>query len=569
MLSELRISGLVLAEDLVIEPGAGLNLITGETGSGKTLLVEALGVIAGSRAEAGRVRSGARAARIEAVFLNLPAAVAAAAREAGADVEDGRLLAAREVAPDGRSRAWLDGKSVAAGVLKAVIGPLIDLHGQHRSLLLTRAGAYRDALDRHAALDAAGCATAEAAIAVRASRRRLSELAEALGSRGEKRERIADDLRRIDTVAPRAGEEAALREEHAALAHAARLGELAWSARAALADDEDAALPRIARAESAVDQIAALLPSVAPAAVNLREARLLLTEALERLPAPEAETADPGRLDALSERLSRLEALRRRFDRDEEGLVALRDELAAQLALLEDGGAALAEAGKSVAAREAAYRAAAGALSNARVKAAPRLAAGISRELEDLALPPGAVRVSVRPQPDRPEGGLTVAAEGWDEIEILFQPNPGEPPRPLTAIASGGELSRLMLAFDLLAGRDGAPTVLFDEIDAGVGGRAAGALGERLRKLSRDRQVLCVTHQPQIAALADHHWRVDKAVRGGRTAMRVERLDRDGRVQELTRMLSGDRGRSEAARHALALLDESRRSDRPRSRRTA
>ena len=570
MLEELRISALGVIDESVLELGPGFTAITGETGAGKTMVVTALGLLLGGRADSGAVRTGARQARVEGVVRadDVPEVLSLLA-EAGGDLDDDRLLLARQVSSEGRSRAFAGGAGVPAAALGRLADALVAVHGQSDQHRLLRAGAQRDALDRFAG----GEVTALRARFQRGYgefRAVEAELADVVASARE-RAREADLLRfgleEIEKVGPQPGEDHELATEESRLGFADTLRTAAEQARMALSADEGAdALGMVAAARRLLDGVSDHDPQAAELAARLAELSYVLSDVAADVAsyASGLET-DPARLAAVSERRAALGALTRKYGDtiDEvlawsatsaERLLALEDTdgLIAQLAERRDGLLAeLAEAGV--------------ALSAARTAASEALGAAVTTELAALAMPHARLTVAVT-QSEDPEGlpvagrRLRMTSTGLDDVELLLAANVGADPRPLAKGASGGELSRVMLGLEVaLAGTNPVPTFVFDEVDAGVGGKAAVEVGRRLAMLARTAQVVVVTHLPQVAAFADRHVVVAKSEDGRVTTSGLTVLDDEGRLRELSRMLAGLEDSDSARAHAQELLETARR----------
>ncbi|HEX6131497.1 MAG TPA: DNA repair protein RecN [Actinomycetota bacterium] len=543
MLRELHISGLGVIEDADLEPHPGLTVLTGETGAGKTMVTVGLALAIGARGSASLVRPGATAARVQARF-DAPASAAEWA-------EDGELLLARSIAPDGRSSARVGGQLATASGLAELGGTLVEIHGQHQTLRLLDPATQAAFLDRSAGdahLVAVGRLreTFRRYAAVRAAR---DELAEASRERERELDLLAYQVREIEAVAPRVGEAEALAAEEARLGHVERLLELAGEAGAGLVDD-GAAADALAGVAGALGAAADLDPDVDELASR---ARALASEAAELArdvrSYREALAADPGRLDEVRARLGALRELRRKYGATEQDVLDFLAEAAGRLDALGGADERLAELEAELVRLGAEVEAGAVDVSAGRRRAAPPLADAIAAELRDLGMPGAAVTVDLEPLP-------AVSADGAERVELRFSPGPDGPALPLAKGASGGELSRVMLACrSVLADLDEVATLVLDEVDAGIGGEAGLAVGRRLARLAADRQVIVVTHLPQIACFGDLHVRVRK--RGG--AARVEPLDADERVRELSRMLAGLEGSEAAASHAGELLAEADR----------
>lgn len=566
MIESLRIRDLAVVADTELELGPGLNVLTGETGTGKSLVLGALELLAGARAAADRVRTGAEHAVVEAVLRCPPGSpLAAALAERGLAAEDEALIARRQVPAGGRtgggrSRAWLAGQLVPVSLLGEILGERIEISSQHESQGLRRPETHALLLDTYG-----GLLDVRAAVALAHGRARAldAEIA-ALRGQAEERERrrdyLAFQVREIDEARLQPDELRSLEAERARLLHAERLGADAARAAAALsgdpaAADAPAALDLLAAAARRIEELTALDASLGPLGERLAGAHAELADVAADLEAYASRIeADPGRLAELEERLDRLERLRRKYGPDVDAILAFRERAAAELAESQGADARLAacEAERAEAAARLAEDA--GRLSRGRRKAARRLGEALTAALVDLALPHAALEMELAPLAAEP-GGLACGPGGGEAPQFVFRANPGEPVRPLRRVASGGELSRVFLAVKNVLRKDDAGLVLvFDEVDAGVGGAVAERVGRSLAELAEQHQVLCITHLPQIAALADTHFRVTKSAAGGRTSARVERLEGDARVDEIARMAGGARIAEATRRHARALL---------------
>jgi DNA repair protein RecN (Recombination protein N) len=551
MLRALRIRNLALLEDVDLELGPGLTLLTGETGAGKTILVEALGLVLGERAAGHRLRSGAAAAEVQAVFdLGTRPDVVALLEEAGADAVDGEAVVRRVVTADGRSRAHLNGSLTSLGVLRKLGAALVERHGRNDQQSLLRPETHRVLLDRFGGLGSLVASHEAGRHDLAEAEERLGEIETRLANREERLDLLRVRVGELDEIDPEPGEEDRLTEERVVLRHAERVRELAGEAYAALYDDEDSALARAGRAASCIDELRALGAGAPVDSRALEEVRAVVEDAALTLrDLASRAVSDPGRLEAVEERLASLEGLRKRYGSLEEARKT-GERMRAELAGLEQADASLDEARG---AREAAARAwtkAAGRLAEARGHAGRLLVRKVERELAKLAMAGARMSVEVGPA-DGPEGPT-----GVDRVRFLLAANPGEAAAPLDRVASGGELSRVMLALHgVLQGGLSPRTLVFDEVDAGVGGRAADEVGARLSGLAERHQVLCVTHVPQIARRPGRHLRVSKQTRAGRTRATVEDLGELHRVEEIARMIGGRQVTDAARRHATELLD--------------
>lgn len=565
MIEEIRISSLGVIDESVLELGPGLNVVTGETGAGKTMLVTALGLLLGARADAGAVRSGAKAARIEGLVA-VDDAVAAQVDEFGGEVEDGSLVLARQLSAEGRSRAFLGGASVPVSALQSLADRLVAVHGQSDQHRLLRAEAQRDAVDGFAG-PAVAALKQEYSQAHALLKQVEAELADVVGAARE-RAREADVLRlglaEIEAVEPQPGEDVSLAHEEARLGFADTLRAAAEVAREALSSEADApdALGTVAAARRALDSVRDHDDEAGRLGDRIAEISYLLSDVAADVASYAAGLdTDPARLAAVSERRAALTALTRKYGETVDEVLAWAQASAERLLDLDNSEERVEELRRQRSGLRADLAALAARLSKARQEAAAELAEAVSTELTALAMPHARIEISIGRTPD--PDGLEVDGETWrftgsgiDQVEILLAANTGSDPRPLHKGASGGELSRVMLAIEVvLAGTSPVPTFVFDEVDAGVGGKAAVEIGRRLAALARSSQVLVVTHLPQVAAFADRHVVVAKSSDGTVTTSGLEVLDGEGRVRELSRMLAGLEASETAMAHAQELLD--------------
>jgi DNA repair protein RecN (Recombination protein N) len=556
MLERLIIRDLALVERAEVELGPGLNVVTGETGAGKTLLVQSASLLVGGRADADAVRDGARAASVEGEFRlegETGRRVAALLESWGLEPGDETLIVRREVQAGGKSRASVNQSPVTLAALKQLGEILADLHGQHEHQSLLRPGAGLETLDRLARLDAERARWDEAFAAWRHAANERALLEQSLSTYAERRDHLLTAARELDEARLVEGEDEELRREGARLQHADRLRELVGQALERLSDGEHPATDALAAAAHALEQAAALDPTLAETRPGVEEARLLAGEAARSLADYAAALeADPAALETIEARRDLIARLTRRYRRDLPELLRWREEIARELSTGEDAEGALAGADAWVAAAVAACAEAGRALSARRREAARTWGERLTRQLKPLGFAHARLEFAVESAEAEP---ARFAAAGLDQVEMRFTANPGEPPRSLQRIASGGELSRVMLALkSALEAQDRVDLLLFDEVDSGIGGAVAQAVGERLRALAERRQIVCVTHLPMIAALASHHLRVTKHVTAGRTVARVESVTGEERVAELARMLAGDRATETTRRQALELL---------------
>jgi len=555
MLASLAIRDIVLIERLDLTLAAGLSVFTGETGAGKSILLDSLGLALGARAESGLVRHGAAQGSVIAAF-DLPAdhpARTFLTEQGLGGGEEGPLLLRRVLSADGRSRAYLNDQPVSLALLRRVAGQLVEIHGQFESHGLLDPATHLGVLDAFASLGRQRAAVTAAWEAWRAARAARAE-AEAVQAQARAEEETlraaAEDLASLD---PHPGEETELARDRAVLMQGEKLVEAMNAAQAALGRNGDVeaclrnarrALERVAeRAEGRLDPVIAALDR---AEIEAAEA----VSALER--ASTGLDLDPRRLETVEERLFALRGAARRHGVAVEDLAELHERLTRRLEQLEDGGGTLVRLAAIEDEARASYLTAARALSKARSKAARALDKAVAAELPPLKLDKATFRTAVAAQ-DEPHWG----PDGLDAVGFEVATNPGSPPGPLARIASGGELARFMLALKVVLSRS-APTatIVFDEVDAGIGGAVAAAVGDRLARLATDLQVLVVTHSPQVAARGGHHFRVAKRSRAGTTVTGVEPLPAEARREEIARMLAGETITESARAAADALLGQ-------------
>jgi len=552
MLTQLAVRNVVLIEALDLDFGRGLGVLTGETGAGKSILLDALGLVLGNRADSGLVRSGAKQASVTATFEfgTLPPALAEVLEDAGIEIEPGEpLIVRRLVKADGGSKAFVNDQSASVGLLRNLAPILVELHGQHDDRGLVNPRGHRQLLDRFAGADSAGVARAyrEWQHASEA----LEDAREAIDAASAEQDLLLAHLAELTEIAPQAGEEARLAEQRAAMQKGERLsGDLEELRH--IWDGSDSPLSELRTAARRLDRIAGEHKLLAEALGALDRAILEATEAEEKLEeAAEALVHDPAALDAAETRLFDLRALARKHRCEVDELPDKMRELRGKLDAIEGGEAQLDAL--RLAEQEAfdAYEGAANRLRKARKTAAKTLDKAVAEELGPLKLDAARFRTQVEPLPQEKWG-----ASGMDAVEFLIATNPGADFAPLNKIASGGELSRFILALKVaLAEKGGAATMIFDEIDRGVGGAVASAIGERLGRLASDGQVLVVTHSPQVAARGRVHYQIAKASSGTVTKTSVVLLDAAGRQEEIARMLSGAEVTPEARAQADRLLE--------------
>ncbi len=563
MLLELTIKDFAIIDEIRVVFEPGFNALTGETGAGKSILIDALGAVLGERIGPDVVRTGARSARIEVSFdvaeLCGRPEVAAALAEIGVEPEDGLLILTREVAAGGRSSARINGRSATAGMLGRIGAYLVDIHGQSEHLSLLRPAEHLEILDRYAGLLGDRAALGTLVAELRDVRGGIAEITGNARERAQRLDLLRFQVDEIDAAGLRMGEEEDLATERAVLLNVERLARDATGAYALLAGGDEGlddvgplpALVALRQASRQLADVATVDEAIKPLAARAEELLYLLEDvAAETRSYRDGIEADPARLIAVEDRLDELKRLKRKYGTTIEDILEFREEAARELEVLTGGETSV----EHLRAREAELLVEVGArashLSAARREAGMRLAADVERAIAELNMGRArfAVALSQTPAPSgvpfRDEEGMvlsvTVDETGADRVEFLIAPNAGEALKPLGRVASGGEMARLMLALkSILSAADATPTLVFDEVDVGVGGRSGQVVGEKLWGLSSAHQVLVITHLPQIAAFADVHFRIAKGERQGRVVSQVDTIEGEERVDELAAMLDG------------------------------
>ncbi len=556
MLRHLRITNFAILSDVAIDFAPGFNVLTGETGAGKSLVVDAVALLRGGRARSDIPRAGADEAVVEAVFEppdDLAAETAARLEAAGLPVAD-EVVVRRVISREGRSRVHVNGGLTTAAALASLGEVLVDLAGQHEHQGLVDVARHRGILDAFG-VDPALSGRVDALYAkIRRLAHALAEGAEAARTRAEREDFLRFQIEEIDAAKLRAGEEAELAAERERLKFAGRLGAAARRGEEALYSGEGAVVDVLGATLRELEAAAAIDDRLAGEVQKIGEARVLCEDAAVALRRyAEGVADDPERLAEVDERVHLLGRLARKHGPTAADILQRGEALRAELEALAQAEVRSAEIEKELAAARAEGGKAAAELSDARRKAGRRLEKAAGEALAELGLAGAKVEVAVEPSPDR------LGPDGWDRVELMLRANKGEPPRPLARVASGGELSRIMLALKLSLRRaDPVATYVFDEVDAGVGGGAAEVVGRQIRRVAESRQVLCVTHLPHIAALADTQFRVEKYEKGGRVETKVTRLSAGERREEIARMLGGVSITSKTRAHAEEMLSRAR-----------
>jgi DNA repair protein RecN (Recombination protein N) len=561
MLREIRLRNFAVVDAVTATFGPGLNVLTGETGAGKSILIDAILLVRGARAQTDVIRAETDAAAVEAVFDVEPRGPAAAALEdAGLGLEEGQLVVRRELARSGRHRAFVNDSPVTVGLLERLGDHLVEVHGQHEHQRLLEPARQLDLVDRFADAEELRDRVGELFAKHRAARAEVDRARSAERDRAQREDLLRFQLSEIDGARVRPGEEDELRAERRRIQHAERLAAGLAEAGARLGDDEDSAMSRLHRSARLLRELARLDAAFAAPADTVDGAAALVEDALAAIRALRAGVTDaPSRLEWIDERLDALTRLKRKYGDTETAMLAFREEAAAELERLGRHEEILAEQARMLGELHAELTEAAVALADRRQAAAERLAAETERELRQLGMAQARFAIAVE------RVGLEeIGVRGLDRVEFRLSTNPGEDVRALARVASGGELSRTMLALKAVMARaDRVPTMIFDEVDAGIGGRVAAVVAHKLAAAAEGRQVLCVTHLAPIAAVAAHHIRVSKAVRGGRTRVSADGVTGEARVEEIARMVAGARVTDAARGHARELLGRPARRTRP------
>ncbi len=553
MLRELQITNLAIIDKLHVEFSPGLNILTGETGAGKSIIIDAVNLILGGRGSSDLIRSGAKEASVEAVF-DLTGRDTLIDSLAAAGIEcDGELLVRRSVAPGGKNRVFIGGGLATTALLAEVCRSLINIYGQHDAQTLLKTDQHLLLLDGFA-----GCLPLRHEFAAsfeeyQGARQELKALEEGEREAARRLDLIAFQSGEIADAKLVPGEEEELSEERVRLAHSGRLMEVSQGAFDQLYGGDATILGGLTGVIQGVADAGRIDPALAPVAqaletsyAQLEDAALSLRDYAARI------DSDPARLEELEDRLDLINRLKKKYGATVEEILAYQAEIDAELAALTNRGETREGLQARIRDLEGDLATLGAKLSSAREAGAIRLKEGMERELGELAMKHAVFETSF-------EKSAEPRSFGFERAEFLFSPNPGEPPRPIAKVASGGELSRLMLALKQLHPDSEVPTLIFDEVDTGIGGATSALVGEKLKRVAREQQVLAITHLPQVAAFADQHLKVEKGVENGRTATSVQLLEGEERVAEVARMLSGARVTDKTLEHAREMIQEAAR----------
>lgn len=551
MLRYLKISHLAIIDKVEVEFREGFNVLTGETGAGKSILIGALDLLLGARTSSDIIRTGEDEAVVDGLF-EIPKE-SALLRDVDFTADpSGELLLSRKIARSGRSRCYVNGNLATLSMLQTIGRSLVSIFGQHEHYTLLDAEEHVEILDRFGGLGIHRESTADAFGAWAKARRELSRAEDQLKERDRTVQENASAIEELAEADLKPDEEEELGQERDTLKNAVQIREKAFEAYQALYSKSGSLIEGFVDVKKAMEYLASVSPRFTELRDNFQDAVYRIEDvALDLRDIGESFHADPGRLETIEERLAAIRRLKKKYGKDVPGLLSLLEEKSEQEGAVLDARSTVKRLTVECEQCREAYFTAAEKLSNARLKAAKKLEEDMKIELKDLAMPNAAFVVSFLAV----DKGKETAA-GLEKVEFHLASNPGEDPRPLARIASGGELSRIMLALKAVQTDDvGAPTVIFDEVDAGIGGHTATAVGSRLARVAGGRQVLCVTHLHQIAARADHHVSVLKSVRKGRTRIKVMQLNREQRVEELGRMLGASPDSKGVREHVTKLMD--------------
>lgn len=553
MLRSLSIRDFVIVDTLDIDLESGFTALTGETGAGKSILLDALSLVLGERADAGQIREGKSKAQISALFSvksELIPTINTWLEAQGFDAEDEgqTLILKRIIEANGKSKAYINGGIAALNQMRELADKLVDIHGQHAHQLLLRSGAQKDLLDRHANLQELVLEVKQLFANWQQAKRALMLAQEAGANYAKEKERLAWQLDELQTLNPKPGEWEEVDLEYSRLANASRLIEGSQTALKLIEEDDGNALSLIGKALSEIEDLAKVDANLEDARIALDAAQIQIAEASHSLNRYlQKIDVDPERLAEVEERMKSLMAAAKKFKVTPSELPGIKQHLEEQLQAVEDA-QDIAKLEKTVASSEKEFLTRAQVLSKSRHKAAHQLQDQVTAAMQELSMAGGKFTIELVPL-------IEGASHGLENIEFHVAAHPGVSPKPLSKVASGGELARISLAISVITSKANAtPTLIFDEVDSGIGGAVADTVGKRLKELGLTNQVLCVTHLPQVASQANHHWKVSKSSSASQTLSTIQALNRNERVEEVARMLGGSEITDITRRHARELL---------------
>jgi DNA repair protein RecN (Recombination protein N) len=588
MLKSLIISNFAVIDRLRIDFSLGLNVLTGETGSGKSIIVDALGLLMGGRSSSAQIRTGEAQASIEGVFQFIKAKRQGIQEILGEiSLEESlELLIRREIYATGKSRTFINGKNVAAGILRKLQPFVAEIYGQGEQRSLLSAQSHRELLDHFGGCAALKNEARRNFLSLRSAERELKLLVGDMGERERSIDFIQHQLAEIDAIKPQSGEDDQLLAERKMLVHSERIIELGSNAYNGLYESDESVLARLTLIRRQLEELAGFVGNAGVAMDSLLSGMASLSDVADALRRYGASVEySPARLSEVESRLAELEKLKRKYGRNLDGILKVRDELAEQLSKSYNSAERIDALRSELEVLRQDYIESARRLTSCRLNSAPVLEQRVMDGLGHVAMGQAKFLVSIETSAledeeeaenmditeiaDESSSSKFFTQSGADYVEFLLSANPGESPRPLSYVASGGELSRLMLTLRAIGQEDEMlETIVFDEVDVGIGGRVAEAVGQRLKTLSAARQVFCVTHQAQIAKFADHHFVVTKMVEGERTVTNIRELTQEERISELSRMIGGDEQAETTREAAQWLLDSAKGSQRTRRKRS-
>ncbi len=540
MIRSLRVRNLATIEDLALEFDGGFSIMTGETGAGKSIIIDAVRLILGDKGSAESIRTGKSEAVVEASFA---ASAAAAALFDPGTGEEGEILVQRQISGQGSGKAYIDGVLVPARRLKDAAAGVADIYGQNDHAFLLHIENHLLYLDAYLGAEPLRREVAEAARKVRSLLQSRKELESGLKERAQRLDFLAFQIREIEGAGLKLGEDEDLAQSRVLLKNAEKISGLVDQALDLSYTQEESILPLLARFKSVLKELVPFYPALEASRQSIEEFAITLDEASRVLmKMKDGNSAGPDSLEAVEERLNSIDKLKRKYGPGIAEVLAHLERARDEERRLIAGGETLDGLDAEIGSAFAAYAAGAGKLSALRSRRAPELARAIEKEIGLLGMKKASFKIDIRPAAPSLDAPATIGDCGIDSVEFLISPNPGEDLRPLRRIASGGEMSRIMLAIKSIGKESESPkTLIFDEIDAGIGGRTAECIAEKLRSLSLKHQIICITHLPQIAAAASHHYRVEKSVVGQRTFTTARRLEARERVEEIARLIAGTR----------------------------
>ncbi|MCH7650003.1 MAG: DNA repair protein RecN [Nitrospinae bacterium] len=562
MLQEIRITNFAIIENLAIEFHSGLNVLTGETGAGKSIILDALNLILGGRADTDTIRSGASTATVEACFtLNDPQTLAMIA-DLGIDVDNGEVIIKRIISSSEKNRTYLNNSNLTVAALSAIGDRLIDIHGQHDHQSLLHPETHVDLLDHYGRLMQNRTEFHEHYAAYQKTLQTLKQIQTHQGERLQRQDLLNFQIGEIDKAGLSVGEDDDLKNEKNKLNHAEKLHQSVQNALDTLADNDGSVLELLGRVDRELQGLPEIDPALETQAQRGQTAYLEAQELAEELRDYQKTIEfNPARLEEIEDRLAEINGLKRKYGNDIATTLEYRETIGQELATLSLGEESIDALKEEIKTQQKALAALAVELAKQREQAAEKLKKAVEKELRDLNMKH--VQFSVRFVYETDAEGFTTYknkktrthANGIGEIEFLFSPNPGEDLRPLAKIASGGEISRVMLALkSILNEQDPVPVMVFDEVDSGISGSVAEKVGVKLKKIAEQKQILCITHLPQIAGMADSHYRVHKTVSGKRTRSTIIELDYEHRVEEIARMSGGETITETTLKHAREMI---------------